>query len=469
MRLSEIIGMGQAYLFQALILVGGIGLCFLLAYVFIYKKAMKGDKRLSKKMLLLAVIFTCYLFVVLGATLGRGAYYEAQIHWHPFSSYKEAWNNFSIIEWRNIILNIFMFIPLGFLLPFFGGFFRKAWVTYLIGFLFTLLIESVQFLTQRGIFEIDDLINNTVGCMIGYGMFSLCSFGYQWFKGHKPSLIRTIVRQLPLVMTVTLFSFIFYTYHKQEFGNLSSTPVYQVKMPTIMLNDEITLSTDRDEVMVYASKVGTKEETLQVANEWFSYVGATVDESQTNPYDEAIIYYSSDQSHSIWVYFSGLEIWFHDWTQSERPVQSGFSLEEVAEILESYGVQLPKETTFVDAGDGDYLIEANLSELDGVYMDGVIRCTLTKDKKIESIHHEMTPFYQFKKVNLLSEQEAYLQLIEGKIHHRYIKNLSLDDPIEIKEITLQYEKDSKGYYQPVYQFNGLSNQQEVTIIIPAIQ
>ena len=119
MRLSEIIGMGQAYLFQALILVGGIGLCFLLAYVFIYKKAMKGDKRLSKKMLLLAVIFTCYLFVVLGATLGRGAYYEAQIHWHPFSSYKEAWNNFSIIEWRNIILNIFMFIPLGFLLPFF--------------------------------------------------------------------------------------------------------------------------------------------------------------------------------------------------------------------------------------------------------------------------------------------------------------------------------------------------------------
>ena len=45
MRLSEIIGMGQAYLFQALILVGGIGLCFVLAYVFIYKKAMKGDKR----------------------------------------------------------------------------------------------------------------------------------------------------------------------------------------------------------------------------------------------------------------------------------------------------------------------------------------------------------------------------------------------------------------------------------------
>lgn len=188
MRLSEIISMGQGYLFQAIILVGLIGLCFLLGYVFVYKKVMQGDKRVSKRLLLLGVIFACYLFVVLGATLGRGDYYELEIHWHPFSSYKEAWNTFSIVEWRNIILNIFMFVPLGFLLPFFGEFFQKAWVTYLSGFIFTLIIESVQFLTQRGIFEVDDLINNTAGGMIGYGIFSLCLFSYQRFKDHKRSL-----------------------------------------------------------------------------------------------------------------------------------------------------------------------------------------------------------------------------------------------------------------------------------------
>ena len=125
MRLSEIISMGQGYLFQAVILIGLIGIFFLLGYIIIYKKVVKGDKRLSKRLSAVVAIFACYLIVVLGATLGREGYYESEMHLYLFSSYKEAWNTFSIVEWRNIILNILMFIPLGFYYRFLGSCFKK--------------------------------------------------------------------------------------------------------------------------------------------------------------------------------------------------------------------------------------------------------------------------------------------------------------------------------------------------------
>ncbi len=41
------------------------------------------------------------------------------------------------------------------------------------GFGFALFIEVVQLITGRGVFETDDIINNTIGAMIGYGLFSV--------------------------------------------------------------------------------------------------------------------------------------------------------------------------------------------------------------------------------------------------------------------------------------------------------
>ena len=67
--------------------------------------------------------------------------------------------SFSKAAWRNIILNICMFIPLGFLLPFLDKF-KIWWKNYLVGLATTLIIELLQLVTHRGIFEIDDIINN---------------------------------------------------------------------------------------------------------------------------------------------------------------------------------------------------------------------------------------------------------------------------------------------------------------------
>ncbi|WP_312422717.1 VanZ family protein [Epilithonimonas sp.] len=80
------------------------------------------------------------------------------------------------ILWKTIIINIFgnilMFVPFGFL----GIIFPKLnnfWIM-ILDFLFAIiLIESLQYFTRLGVFDIDDVILNTVGVAIGFWIYQL--------------------------------------------------------------------------------------------------------------------------------------------------------------------------------------------------------------------------------------------------------------------------------------------------------
>jgi glycopeptide antibiotics resistance protein len=193
-----------------------------MAYIVIYKKILHGEKTITKGMLLWLIVFVCYLFVVAGATLlDRGGFWENGKIQPLFYSYKEAWNSFELVDWRNNILNILLFVPLGFLLPLGMKFFRKFWKTYLAGFLLTTLIETLQILLRRGIFELDDIFNNTVGAMIGYGCFALAMLIVSIIKRKPKSIRETLALQLPFLLVLASFVTLFIIYSNQELGNMS--------------------------------------------------------------------------------------------------------------------------------------------------------------------------------------------------------------------------------------------------------
>ena len=74
----------------------------------------------------------------------------------------------------NIGGNIILFIPLGFLLPII--FTSLNWRKIIgIAFASGLLVESIQAILEIGIFDIDDVILNGFGLMIGYGCYILFS------------------------------------------------------------------------------------------------------------------------------------------------------------------------------------------------------------------------------------------------------------------------------------------------------
>lgn len=72
------------------------------------------------------------------------------------------------------VLNVFLFMPLGAFLPVIWRSFRSAGKTALFGFLLSFLIEVSQIFTYRAS-DVDDLITNTAGTLIGYGILHLAN------------------------------------------------------------------------------------------------------------------------------------------------------------------------------------------------------------------------------------------------------------------------------------------------------
>lgn len=66
-----------------------------------------------------------------------------------------------------VIENILLFIPFGFFVPKMWKCLRRLSVCVFAGFCFSLAIEVTQLLTQRGHFQVDDILMNTIGAGIG--------------------------------------------------------------------------------------------------------------------------------------------------------------------------------------------------------------------------------------------------------------------------------------------------------------
>ncbi|MFI3230757.1 MAG: VanZ family protein, partial [bacterium] len=68
---------------------------------------------------------------------------------------------------KNIVGNILAFVPLGFFMSIL--FFRKNIIkTFFGGVLVILFIESIQLVTKIGFFDVDDILLNSIGILIGY-------------------------------------------------------------------------------------------------------------------------------------------------------------------------------------------------------------------------------------------------------------------------------------------------------------
>ena len=97
--------------------------------------------------------------------------------------------NTKIVGWsslKGIVLNILLFIPFGYLLPEILP--QKKWTWWkvaLLGMTGSLVIEVIQLVTRLGFADIDDLMNNTIGALIGYLLYKKCLTHVVKHKGKK--------------------------------------------------------------------------------------------------------------------------------------------------------------------------------------------------------------------------------------------------------------------------------------------
>ena len=123
------------------------------------------DRNRFKKKWFWEVLFVVYMnamFCVVGIPSAQFVRWNPEINWIPFCDFSSA----NIV---GIILNILMFIPFGAFLPIYFGKFQKVSATVFAGVIMSLTIEILQLFTFR-VTDIDDLIMNTLGTLLGYGI-----------------------------------------------------------------------------------------------------------------------------------------------------------------------------------------------------------------------------------------------------------------------------------------------------------
>lgn len=127
----------------------------------------KSGKKQTPLHIVSVSIFCYYLIGVLTMTgIGKLKSFEPRIVLIPFLD--------MISGPVDTMLNVVLFVPLGFFLPLLWKKWEHIGSVALTGFLFSLSIEIVQ-MFGRGATDINDLITNTVGACLGYWIYKLLS------------------------------------------------------------------------------------------------------------------------------------------------------------------------------------------------------------------------------------------------------------------------------------------------------
>ena len=106
----------------------------------------------------------------------------------PFREIIRFWNSrhqMGRIVVINLVGNIGAFLPFGLFVPIISIKLRKAWKVILLGALLSMTVELLQLVTRVGSGDIDDIILNTFGTIIGYWLFYICHAIWRKIYGKK--------------------------------------------------------------------------------------------------------------------------------------------------------------------------------------------------------------------------------------------------------------------------------------------
>ena len=153
---------------------------FCAASIFMYKM-----QKFNKMQCAAAILLSLYIVVLLYFTVtGRYSHEEYEYKINFFTSYRWFFQYNGEQVLRQLLINFVMLMPVGFLLPAVINAKHKYLITLALSLLLTVFIETMQLITKCGSFEIDDIINNFVGAVIGMLIYMLLSRIIQNRKGN---------------------------------------------------------------------------------------------------------------------------------------------------------------------------------------------------------------------------------------------------------------------------------------------
>ena len=169
-----------------------VSLPLVLIYIFLF------DRDRAKRKWGWMALLTLYLnamYIVIGVPGVQYICWDPTLNLIPFQ-------DFSTSNIMGMVLNMVMFAPLGFLLPAYFERYRHWGRTLAAGFLTSLTVELIQLFTFRAT-DVDDLIMNTLGTLVGFLIAKLI-FRHRTalYRGKKDWLELIIINGIVLLVIV---------------------------------------------------------------------------------------------------------------------------------------------------------------------------------------------------------------------------------------------------------------------------
>lgn len=140
-------------------------------------------RRVVGVVLLCACAYGTARFTLLGRRVRGSVAVNLHLLWSYRSSLSSVDGELRVARpWLlvEILLNVLLFVPLGESLPFAApsvfyrrGFWRGLLLAAAVGCACSLMVELLQWRLRLGFFELDDMLNNTIGCALGYVWYRL--------------------------------------------------------------------------------------------------------------------------------------------------------------------------------------------------------------------------------------------------------------------------------------------------------
>ena len=250
----------------------------------------------------------------------------------------------SLKLWLNVLLNIALFLPLGFLLPFLAKLFQRWYVTLSAGFGVTLAIESAQYLLGRGMFDVDDLFTNTLGTVLG---FSLSMLLLRLFPGRgKPRRGWAAYLVCPLAFGAVLLG-IFGIYQFKEYGNLPEAPAYTADLRGLDWQLEWELDDGAWAALTYRGTPFTKESCDDFGAAFAQSVGVTFPDAYY--YDDLTIFANHSTGDFLNVTYHDRSYEYSASVSASRDIPGAEAEEAVLrDKLAAWGISVPEEAVFAD-------------------------------------------------------------------------------------------------------------------------
>lgn len=458
-------------------LAGGIVVFLLLASAYlIYKKVFHGKRTITKMQAVCTVLLCCWLLLVFGLTsLSRGANYTGEINIDFFSGYISAWNHWSISELQLIIFNMLMFAPLGFLLPLLWKKAEKVRVTLAVSLGLTILIEVVQLLTGTGIFELDDLFHNSIGSLFGY--FCIMAI----LTPIREKTIRFVpiakVLLIPCVVSLTLGA-VFFVYDQQPYGNVDILPAVKQDMSVVQIATELKPSDKDTSVSIYKNGYAEDKDYIQGIQSGLAELEKVTFSGVTRREDENYVYTGTDANGNEFQmnFFFRRGQWSYTTFAENVAGLTGETAQQYRNRYETWMNEnklLPDNAVFSIQNNNtlrwDAAPKQDISAGDKAFQNGSVMMQFDENGMLADLSYQISWNEYVTTEDIISPKEAYAQVEDGNFE-QYVP-FQQGDVLHIEECELTYIYDTKGFYQPVYQFSGYINSTENPWVcqIPALK